>query len=205
MPTLYTLVTTNVISDVPADYDTNTVWHNIQDSIWDPSTGYQNHANEIRDLFSGQDATHNLFQEYAGRTMKVTVYDIADPLPRPERAVAMYTPSAPIHQNDLGPRQVALVLAFYGTRNLPSQRGHIYIGPYTGDKTSTVIPDAPTIAAAIDLGHGLFDIGGEDVAHIVRSRKLENNTVVQNYWVQNKWDTQRRRLGAATSRTTLAP
>lgn len=205
MPTVFTEVTTNIAGEVPADFATNTVWHTIGTNLFDPATGYQSHCDEVARLFAGSDPTHGLFKQYAGRIVTAKVYDFADPVPRPEKAVSIINPAAPIHENDLGPRQVALVLAFYGQRNLKSQRGHIYIGPLLSTWTSEVMPETGFMQQLIDLGHGLFDIGGEDVAHVIHSRVHNSNVVVANYWVDNRWDTVRKRLPKATNRLTLAP
>jgi hypothetical protein len=205
MPTVRAEVITHLPGDVPADFATNTVFHTIGDGVFDPSTGYQNHADELKTLFSGADPTHGLFAQYKFRDIEVKVYDLADPLPRPIRATSTFTPGAPDAPADLGPRQVALVLSFYGTRNLVSQRGHIYIGPLDHGVMDGPTPSTDLLGQVLDLGHGLFDIGGENVAHVVRSRKLESNTVVANYWVDNRWDTQRRRLPKASTRVAVAP
>ena len=172
MPTVFSLVTTFLSTDKLEDYCTNTVWHTIGENIFDPSTDYQNHANEIRDLFAGNDSAHPQGGRfYHGRHIRVIVYDLADAKPRPERAVALYSPATEDSFTIYGPHQVACVLSFYGTRNLPRQRGRIYVGPVSrADQAVTVQSDFT--GAILELGHGLFDIGGENVAHVVhRDRK----------------------------------
>jgi len=57
----------------------------------------------------------------------------------------------------------------------------------------------------LDLGHGLFDIGGENVAHVVWSPTRRTTSVVQHYWVNDQWDTTRSRDVKETNRITLAP
>jgi hypothetical protein len=205
MTTIRSEIVTFFPTDAPADYCTNTVWHDSGTNVFDPATDFQNHANELRDLFTGQDTDHPEFNQYHGRHVTVKCYDWADPKPRPVRGMATYVPSSPDSAGLIGPRQVAVVLSYYGTRNLVHQRGHIYIGPLYTSEMGPNPDNGQLIQPIIALGHGLFDIGGENVAHVVHSEKLDTNTVVQNYWVDNRWDTQRRRLPKATGRTTLAP
>lgn len=205
MGTVRTQITSWFDGDDPADYATNSVFHTIGGSIFDPTVDYQNHANQVRDLFSGQNGTYS-FQVLAHRHMRVVAYDLGDPEPRPERAVALYTPEGAIDAAGAsGPRQVALCLSFYGTRNLPSQRGRIYIGPFNPVSMGLWRPALALQNELLTLGHGLFDIGGEDVAHVVRSRKNQDDTVVANYYVKDTWDVIRRRQIDASSRVTLAP
>jgi hypothetical protein len=191
--------------DVPADYCTHTVFHEVGSGIVWGSVDWDNHANELRDLFFGIDTTDGGFQEYSARKGEVKLYDMGDALPRPIKATATHTPGAPNTADKYGPSQVALVLAFYADRNIKGQRGHIYIGPFTVGKTGQHIPDAGTMTDVLNLGHGLFDIGGQNVAHVLYSRQHALTHVLSDYWVDNRWDTQRRRLPKPSSRVTLHP
>jgi hypothetical protein len=205
MATVFSLVTTFLSTDKPEDYCTNTVWHTIDADFPNPGVGYQSHADEIRDLFAGRNPTYPQGGHfYLGRNIRVIVYDLADAKPRPERAVSTYTPSTPDAVGDYGPHQVACVLSYYGTRNLPRQRGRIYIGPVKRDDQAVSIQSSFS-DAILQLGHGLFDTGGENVAHIVHSEVSGLDTVVQNYWVDDSWDVVRRRKLGAGGRKTLAP
>ena len=56
-----------------------------------------------------------------------------------------------------------------------------------------------------DLGHGLFDIGGENVAHVVHSPTKQTETVVQTYWCNDLWDDMSSREGKELHRTKLSP
>lgn len=191
--------------DTPADYCTHTVHHTVDNTIVWGGPDYQNHANELRDLFSGVLVNGISFPLYSERHIEVRCYDLADAKPRPIKGRAEYIPTTYHERADYGPSQVALVLSFYADRNIKSHRGHIYIGPHRASATGLASPDSTLMDALIHLGHGLFDIGGENVAHVVYSRKLNNTQVIKTYWADNRWDTQRRRLPKATSRVTLSP
>jgi hypothetical protein len=192
-------------ADPARDACVNDVWHTVDNTIIWGGPDYQNHANEIRDLFSGQAAGHGAtFRVYSGRGLLVKVYNFADPKPRPIRAQATYTPTT-WEVAGLGPREIASCLSYYGTnKGIATQRGRIYIGPFAASAMAETVPQAYQ-DELIDLGHGLFDIGGENVAHVVHSHKLLTDTVVQNYWVNDLWDHMSSREEKELHRTTLAP
>lgn len=204
MPTVHAQITRTVLqADPPHDWVVNDVYHTIDAGGFNPSTDYQNHANEIRDLFSGHAVgSGSTFNQYSFSGLLVKVYDLADAKPRQPRAQATYTPtswgSAP------GPRQVALCLSYWGVNpQVRSDRGRIYIGPQPQN-----VPERPATALQVmlvDLGHGLFDIGGENVAHVVHSTKHGTDTVVSHYWCNDVWDTIRGRLQRESARQTLKP
>jgi hypothetical protein len=62
------------------------------------------------------------------RDVHVKVYDEADPKPRPfliDGAFTLAASGAPVSM----PEEIALCLSFFAGRNLPRQRGRVYIGP----------------------------------------------------------------------------
>lgn len=205
-----TLVRSQIIqtvrqADVPRDYCVNDVYHQIATGIVWGGADFQNHANEIRDLFAGKNTTSGAtFQTYSGRGLTVKCYDMADPKPRQIKGQATYVPTT-WQVAALGPREIACCLSYYGTNpGIPSQRGRIYIGPFTSSLMTEVID--PTIRNQLtDLGHGLFDIGGQNVKHVVHSPTKMTDTTVQNYWVNDLWDVIRKREQKEQARTRLAP
>lgn len=199
------IVQTVVQSDPGRDHCVNVVYHEVDDGFFDPGVGYTNHANEIRDLFAGLNPTSGAtFQLYANRGLAVKVYDVADAKPRVPRATATHTP-ATWESAELAPRELACCLSFYGANpGIKTQRGRIYVGPFlVGAMAETV---SLTIREYIvDLGHGLFDIGGENVRHVVHSPTKLTNTVVANYWANDLWDHMSSREERELARTVLAP
>lgn len=192
-------------NDPARDFCVNDVYHTVDNSVVWGGPDYQNHANEIRDLFAGLNTTSGAtFQLYADRGLLVKVYNMADPKPRIIRAQAVLTPTS-WDTAALAPRELACCLSYYGTnRGIPSQRGRIYIGPFGhGDALETV--SMAVANTLLDLGHGLFDIGGENVAHVVHSPTKQTDTVVQNYWVNDLWDHMSSREEREANRWTLAP
>lgn len=194
MALLRSLVTLSCSDDVPKDFDTNTVYHTVGFNLGDPTGGADavNHAEQIRDAFRD-------FPDYGGRHVDVKVYDMADAEPRP---VVGHAASAAATQarSQLGPGEVALVLSFYSDRNLPRQRGRIYLGPFTGVHCSDGRPAGTLMSGAVALGDALFNIGGENVAHVIRSVAGNTTHVVHHYWCDDAWDTVRKRGLSPTSR-----
>lgn len=97
-------------------------------------------------------------------------------------------------------RDTALCLSFKGGQGQPRQRGRLYIptawlGTNLGKRPST--SDMNQVLA---LGQKLFDVGGEDVQWIVWSRKARAATGISSAWVDDEWDTQRRRGFRPTTR-----
>jgi hypothetical protein len=192
-------------ADPGRDYCVNDVYHTVDNTIIWGGPDYQNHANELRDLFAGGNTTSGkTFQLYASRGLTVKVYDMADEKPRQPRAVATHTPTV-WETAALAPRQIAVCLSYYGTNpGIPSGRGRIYIGPFLAASMAETV--GQNIQDELcDLGHGLFDIGGENVAHVVHSPTKVTNTVVQNYWVNDLWDNMSSREERELHRTRLAP
>ena len=99
-----------------------------------------------------------------------------------------------------GPREVAMCLSFYGSRNVKRQRGRIYL-PFwfVGANLTQIRPTIPNtkIASMASLLQGL---GGVDVDWVVYSRLLDKAFPVTNWWYDNEWDIIRSRGGRGTSR-----
>lgn len=190
-------------NDVPKDWTVNTVYHRNDSAGGLLPVDYQNHANQLRDLFAGKNTTSgSTFVDYATGLVTVKVYDMTDTEPRPVRATANNLTGLS-YATTLGPRLLACCLSFYGTRNLPRQRGRIYVGPYTPSASER--PSSNQINRALDLGHGLFDIGGANVTHVVWSQTGQAQHDVTDYWVNDVWDVHRSRNPKESTRSRLHP
>lgn len=206
MPVVRSLVQHFLTSEPSADWAVNTVYHTIDDAGFNPAVDYTNHAKQVLDSFSNAaTAPHQGFNTYQGRKIVVTVYNMADPKPRPEKAQAIYTPATMDGANTYYPHQVATRLSWYAGRNLKGLRGGIYIGPLpmgtmTGNLVSSALQDALLV-----LGHCMFDVGGENVAHVLRHEATGATSVMTDYWVDNSPDVIRRRKQKSTGRKVLHP
>jgi hypothetical protein len=127
----------------------------------------------------------------------VRFYDLADDEPRPIKGQSI---KPAVGGGSPGPREVALCLSFYSERNLPRSRGRLYIGPWA----TTVMqerPDAGTRDIVAELVPGLTGLGGVDVDWCIYSRVDDELKPVTDWWVDDSWDTQRRRGHEPTART----
>lgn len=190
--------------DPAKDFCVNNVYHTIG-TLGGPSVDYQNHANEIRDLFAGlKSGPGSSFQLYGNSDLLVKVYDNDEVPPRLPKAQASFATPLPISYQ-LGPRDVQCCLSFYHANpSIKSERGRIYIGPWPNTRLGEHVASGD-LDMLVDLGHGLFDIGGEDVAHVVWSPTKRTTYVVQHYWCNDQWDTIRSRDVKETTRKVLAP
>lgn len=206
MPLLRSEVTVAKSDDIVADMITNTVFHTNDDSGFNPAVDYQNHADQVRDCFSGNAAnyTSGSIDIYAYSKITVKVYDMADAKPRPERAVSIFTPSSWDASTTFGPGQVALCLSFYAGRNLPRTRGRLYLGPWHNGQLAAR-PSETILQQLLTFGHSLFDVGGENVAWVVHSEVANSSAPITDIWADDSWDVQRRRKRKATKRDTLHP
>lgn len=141
------------------------------------------------------------------------VYNLTDPEPRPPRF--MITGSGvltdPLFDT---PLEVSLCLSYEGAKvaglQQASRRGRIYLGPLGdivttvhGDPTHFPVPGTVWTTNILAAAHQLTVATiGHGWQWVVYSRKLGSSTPVVDGWVDNAWDTQRRRGNAATSRRT---
>lgn len=102
------------------------------------------------------------------------------------------------------PREVALCLSYFADRNLPRQRGRIYLAAaLNGSFGVSVRPSSGWRAAALAIGQGLSDLGGVDVDWQVWSPTDQQGRNVTMAWCDDEWDTIRSRGLAPTTREQL--
>lgn len=141
---------------------------------------------------------------FAGvREVSVKVYDAQAPKPNPPMATAIkqsgLTPASP------GDREVALCLSFYAGQNVKRKRGRVYIPAIF--ITTGALPVRPSSTHRDTLAQfvTIFSTSGPaSVAWAVFSRVDNIARPVTNYWVDDEWDSQRRRGLRPTTRTTAA-
>jgi hypothetical protein len=155
---------------------------------------YEALATDTAALFNAQ-----LPNTTAHRTLNVRAYDMDDPIPRePHADVSVPRPSSP---SDPGPREVALCLSYYADRNLPRQRGRMYIGPWNATAMADR-PDGILMQRLGTLAEGISGLGGINVQWVQHSEVAGTYSTVTNWWVDNAWDTMRSRGQEASTRIT---
>lgn len=176
-------------TDLAVDNVVNTLY--LQDG--GVTTDPQNLATDLAELY----ATYRTYpQHITGVT--VVLYDMASPLPRP--AVAQSSQSIGGVNPD-APREVAVCLSFFSDRNIPRQRGRLYVGPW-GQNAMALRPDAGLRGIVGALAGGLAGIGGLDVDWSVWSPTDGVARPVSDWWVDDEYDTIRSRGLEGTTRLT---
>lgn len=102
--------------------------------------------------------------------------------------------------------ELAVCLSFYDTVNAPRHRGRLYLPVFmfvtaAADVYSGVIPASLKTKVAT-LPPAFAGLGGANVDWIVWSTVDHAAHKVQNWWIDDAWDIQRRRGLKATSRQT---
>jgi hypothetical protein len=133
-------------------------------------------------------------------------YDDEDPEPRAPVLVDTFNASGLSGVPGLPP-EVALCMSFQGTQvsgvNQARRRGRVYL-PFmiTGALGTDGRPAAATLTAAAAVGNSLVDASNasSDWSWTTFSRVAPGYATVVNGWVDNEFDTQRRRGRKATTR-----
>jgi hypothetical protein len=110
------------------------------------------------------------------------------------------------------PAEVALCLSYRGPilagTNPRNRRGRIYLGPLSSSSTGTVAsgdlrPVATVMGYVADIGKRLMDANSAtNVEWAVYSRSTGQRTGITHLWVDDSFDTQRRRGADSTTRIT---
>lgn len=215
-------VTIPMDSGVPEDSVVNTFYFDGDDF---PGAGDDFYHEGVMSLLTAfyHDIDANLFARTVGSEATVRIYDMRDAMPRiPELVDTIgLEPSA----GDPLPSEVALCCSFAAAMEsgVPAarRRGRVYLGPINDTQVAVVgshlRPASDLLAvvasAAGDMQNG-YNTGApadSSIRWAIYSPKTDSvasiddafNDVVGG-WVDNEFDTQRRRGPAATSRTTFS-
>lgn len=104
-----------------------------------------------------------------------------------------------------GPAEVALCLSYAAVddpeASLPRRRGRIYLGPIKGPNVGEARPGATVRGAALTLGQGIAQVGTAlTTTWVMLSRTDGSYHKIEVCWVDDSWDTVRRRGLAPTQR-----
>jgi len=151
-------------------------------------TGWQTLADDLA-------AAVNTWSVSATRQLAVRLYEIKPPVagsPNRPKAIKVLSPAAAADYTI--PRELSLCLSFSGGEAGPRQRGRLYV---PGGAIPVTSPGArPTNANMTkvgDLANVFASLGGIDVDWIVWSPTRDAATKVERWFVDDEWDTQRRR------------
>lgn len=146
-------------------------------------------------------------------SLEYRVYDLDDPEPRQatiQQSTWSGASGAPL------PAEVAMVMSFYSERNLPRNRGRIFLGPLLtttmagfSSSASDVRPTSTFLTAVVAAGARLRDrtdltnLGRWSTNNLLAPAPQTGRVLrtVTDVWCDNAYDTQRRRGADATART----
>lgn len=199
MPNYAVQMTLKTSNQNPADYVTNS-WSFEADDL----TALDLALDALEDFYNTIDPLYSESIVQNGHELKA--YNRADPTPRApviERTFNFTT--AP--SGDTLPHEVAVVMSFQGQKQsgVPQarQRGRVFIGPIDQIRCdSDGRPSAQTRTTLTGAGQDLLDASQAATTWIWDVWSTVNGlpSEVNNGWVDNAFDTQRRRGRVSTSR-----
>jgi hypothetical protein len=197
---------------LPRDDVVNTF--HFQPQLPGPATpaDYSGVAALIPPFYNGSGSTFGKVADYlsqllaTGKKHEIKVYDMADPKPRGVRFFDTFTINPP--SGTPLPAEVALCLSYQGvnaTVPVKNRRGRVYIGPLVKEAVSLsqsggdVLPNSSFQNALRDAGRVLIET---DPFHwVVYSPTTLAQSTIDQCWVDNAFDTQRRRGGRPSARS----
>jgi hypothetical protein len=195
MPLIRAQIEVAATSTAPRDKFIMTPWFN-QGAV--AEAGGTNWSGLANDLATG---ISNWLVSPGSREVRVKLYNWDDPAPPhfPEADVIKNTGLAPAANF---PRELAVCLSFYASRNLPRQRGRLYVPQVLINVTPVdERPNASARSRVAALPPILSGLGGVDIDWVVYSRMDRTRRTVTNWYVDDEWDVQRRRGLKPTTRT----
>lgn len=193
-------------SGLPQDQVVNTLHFFLPVAVTDPP---------LDEISAALTAFYQIIdEELAGQLIdspaSVTYYDLSEPEPR----VPIRTPdliALTVDATDALPPEVALALSFQAPKvsgeDQRRRRGRIYVGPFTETGSSAGRPAAALLTTMESALQGLLDdaTAATTWAWVVYSRVGDSVATITEAWIDNEWDTQRRRGRVATDRILITP
>lgn len=211
-------------SGIPRDRFVNT-FHFVAEAGAKSANDGMNAVGRVADFYAGVTGGGHSISQMLSPEMTVctlTAYDLAAVKPRPILYQGTLTRSG--GTDGPLPEEVALCLSYYSTRNIPRERGRVYIGPLNAGclggagPSGQSLPNALIINAMHDAAIRLATTGdgvaggglltgpptmtSRPCSWVVFSRVDNATKLIAAGWIDNEWDVQHRRRIAATARTT---
>jgi hypothetical protein len=182
-------VSFGVNSALPRDRQVVTLSYRWQDfTIQDA----ESLANNILDAFEGK------FTSLATTDHQCKIYDHEGTPPVLPMADVHRFPGV-LHGVNI-PNEIALCLSFDGGQHQPRQRGRIFLPAWLIGGALSLRPSDTQMNTILGFATDLSNVGGANVDWIVWSRVNRSATGINHAWVDDEWDTQRRRGLRATKR-----
>lgn len=200
MAVVRALVTLHTANANPEDFVTNSLYFDDGD---DPASW----PGIVGGLIDRYEAFRPMYSTHIARNgHEIQLYKMSDPTPR----VPVYEETwnfAGTITGAIMPTEVAIVLSFQGSRvsGQPQsrRRGRIYLGPLAAAQVdSSGRPSSTLLTAVQTFGDQLLALSDVSVWTWVAFSTVNHSGVnVTNGWVDNSFDTQRRRGVGWTART----
>lgn len=200
-------------SNLPRDVSVNTF--HFESVAFTPEM-IEDIASAIIDFYNVEDTSNNSVAEFLSSRLsrtnnsRIEVYDMADPEPRVPVYQVNWTLGTSGNTSSL-PAEVAVCASYHGSEvagiPMARRRGRIFLGPLTTGAMSAganeiARPSGLFVNAIVNAAHDLCAAAVDLGAHwAVYSRVLGTTTPIVGGWVDNDFDTQRRRSAEATDRT----
>lgn len=179
MPLTRWIISSKDAESTPAeDAIVNTLYFNVSGSVDEPN--YTSLGDDLFTLWAARPWC-------TGRFIDIRGYDMGDPKPRPQKYIKRQAVAGSAAQ---GPGQIALCLSYYADRNLPRQRGRIYIGPWSSPARNA---EASRVNAVMALPPLLAGLGGLNVDWSLYSPTNGTATRINHAWCDDSWDIIRAR------------
>jgi hypothetical protein len=186
-------------SSLPRDYFVNTLYFHHLDSGGTLPTDLPALAGQVLDCYQAMITAAATAQ----RELRCRVYDVGGAPPHPPLAEVVR--NAGTFPATGFPREIALCLSFKNNgQPARRRRGRIYVPLPLFITGNAAIGNRPTSSQRdrlIALADAFAAAGGADVSWRVRSQVDQDDFQVDSAWVDDEWDTQRRRGQRASART----
>lgn len=189
MPLVRMIINTRRDATIPLeDAFVNTLYFNVSGSVDEPN--YQSLVDDLWAIWAARPWG-------LGRRIEIRAYNMDDPKPRPIKAQKTGNATGSFVLG--GAQQVALALSYYTDRNLPRQRGRIFLGPW---QSSDLNATGTQTAAVMALPPLLAGLGGLNVDWSLYSPTTDTHARIDHAWCDNSWDVIRSRKVKSTARAT---
>jgi len=214
-------VTIPLVSGVPEDAIVNTFYFDQDDNgiLPDPTSSYEGVVNSLGGFYNAFDQV--IFPNTIANVARVKIYDMRDPEPRIMRHYEEFA------IDDSGdnpmPGEVAICVSFKAAPeagvNPQRRRGRVFLGPIAqsvGAVGASQLMVSTAALTALNAGAQSLvvpnDIGGSSLTWAIYSPTTDAGGAniddsffdVDEGWIDNAFDTQRRRGGVATTRSLFA-
>lgn len=185
-----------------AEHDVQVVLHNAnglpEDSYVNTLHFEVNAPDTLAGLAAGLNSAYDTISDRLASIVNGMTVKIYDPGPNPGGPVYQESFATPLGGSGTGPTEVALCLSYATTDNpdssLPRRRGRIYLGPLSLLNVLDERPSNALIQELLTFGEDLASIGtAGNTTWLMLSRADNSYHKIESIWMDNAWDTQRRR------------